>query len=138
MSTIREQALACRDAAQIVAALDSMAKRALLRDMARQYPGRVATVLAAAGAFGFAAAPATFLAQKYLQEVYRYTPGQVSLVLIPGGLLGLGLSVLAGRLSDRWGRKPVAVAMAALCGLAFLLFFGPAPGWAAPSTRCAT
>jgi glutamate-5-semialdehyde dehydrogenase len=45
MSTIREQALACRDAAQIVAALDSMAKRALLRDMAAALEAQTAAVV---------------------------------------------------------------------------------------------
>lgn len=118
---------------QSASGLTVSAMLALLRDLARQYPGRVLTVLAAAGAFGFAASPATFLAQKYLQENYHYSPGHVSLVLIPGGLVGLGLSVWAGRLSDRWGRKPVAIAMVALSGLAFLLFFGNAPGWAVPA-----
>jgi putative MFS transporter len=102
----------------------------LLRDMLHQYPGRILTVILAAAAFGFAISPATFMAQKYLQEAYHYSPGQVSLVLIPGGLIGLGLSIVAGRLSDRIGRKPVAIAMAILSGLAFLLFFGHAPGWA--------
>ncbi|WP_350016957.1 glutamate-5-semialdehyde dehydrogenase [Rhodanobacter sp. IGA1.0] len=47
MSTIREQALACRDAAQVVAALDSDAKRALLRDMAGALEARSAEVLRA-------------------------------------------------------------------------------------------
>ena len=103
---------------------------ALLRDLVRQYPGRIITVITAAAAFGFAISPATFLSQKYLQEAYHYTPGQVSLVLIPGGILGLGLSIAAGRLSDRIGRKPVAIAMAALSGIAFALFFGHAPAWA--------
>lgn len=102
----------------------------MLHDMTRQYPGRIITVIIAAAAFGFAISPATFLAQKYLQEAYHYSPGHVSLVLIPGGLVGLGLSIVAGRLSDRIGRKPVAIAMATLSGLAFLLFFGHAPGWA--------
>ncbi|HEV2679434.1 MAG TPA: glutamate-5-semialdehyde dehydrogenase [Rhodanobacter sp.] len=45
MSTIREQALACREAAQIVAALDSMAKRALLRDMAAALEAHSVVVL---------------------------------------------------------------------------------------------
>ena len=104
----------------------------LLRDIARDHPLRVFTVIMAAGAFGFAVSPATFLAQKYLQEAYHYTPGEVSLLLIPGGLAGLGLAIVAGRLSDRFGRKPIAIAMVALCGISFLLFFGHAPGWAAP------
>ncbi|CAM5562882.1 glutamate-5-semialdehyde dehydrogenase [Rhodanobacter lindaniclasticus] len=47
MSTIREQTLACRDAAQVVAALDSATKRALLRDMAASLEAQSAAVLAA-------------------------------------------------------------------------------------------
>ena len=104
----------------------------LLKDIARQYPARIATVIVAAAAFGFAIAPATFLAQKYLQEVYHYTPSQVSLVLVPGGLLGLGLTIAAGRLSDRLGRRPLAIAAVALAGISFFFFFGHGPAWAAP------
>ncbi|GAA0888274.1 glutamate-5-semialdehyde dehydrogenase [Rhodanobacter soli] len=47
MSTIREQALACRDAAQVVAALGSEAKRTLLRNMAAALEAQSAAVLAA-------------------------------------------------------------------------------------------
>ena len=47
MSTIREQALACRDAAQVVAALDTASKRALLRDMAVALEVQSTEVLAA-------------------------------------------------------------------------------------------
>ncbi len=104
----------------------------LLRDITRDYPLRVFTVVMAAGAFGFAGAPATFLAQKYLQEAYGYSPGKTSLIVICGGLLGLGVAIAAGRLSDRIGRKPVAIAAVTLCGAAFLLFFGHAPVWMAP------
>jgi putative MFS transporter len=104
----------------------------LLKDIARQYPLRVLTVIVAAAAFGFAIAPATFLAQKYMQDVYHYSPSEVRLVLIPGGLIGLGLAVMAGRMSDRLGRKPMVIATVALSGLCFFLFFGGAPGWAIP------
>ncbi|KAA0070227.1 glutamate-5-semialdehyde dehydrogenase [Rhodanobacter sp. T12-5] len=47
MSTIREQALACRDAARVVVALGSEAKRALLRDMAAALEAQSVAVLAA-------------------------------------------------------------------------------------------
>jgi putative MFS transporter len=104
----------------------------LLKDIARQYPARVITVIIAAAAFGFAISPATFLAQKYLQEAYHYTPPQVSLVLIPGGLIGLGLTIAAGRLSDRLGRRPLAIAAVALAGISFFFFFNQAPAWAVP------
>jgi MFS family permease len=104
----------------------------LLKDIARQYPGRVTTVIIAAAAFGFAISPATLLAQKYMQDTYGYTPSEVSLVLIPGGLIGLGLTIAAGRLSDRLGRKPLAIAAVALAGISFFLFFNHAPSWAVP------
>ncbi len=47
MSEIRTQALACRDAAPRLAALDSAAKAALLRDMAAALEARCAEILAA-------------------------------------------------------------------------------------------
>ncbi|GGY23513.1 gamma-glutamyl phosphate reductase [Rhodanobacter panaciterrae] len=47
MSEIRQQALACRDAAQFVAALGSETKRALLRDMAVALEAQCDAVLAA-------------------------------------------------------------------------------------------
>jgi putative MFS transporter len=112
--------------------LKMKAALALLQDLAREYPRRIAAVIIAASAFGFAMSCATILAQKYLQDSYHYSPGQVSLLLIPGGLIGLGLAITAGRLSDRLGRKPVAMAMAALAGISFFLFFNHAPGWMIP------
>jgi putative MFS transporter len=104
----------------------------LLKDIIRQYPLRVATVITAASAFGFAISPATILAQKYMQDVYHFAPSQVSLVLIPGGLIGLGLTIVAGRLSDRLGRRPLAIVTVALAGISFFLFFNHAPAWAVP------
>ena len=104
----------------------------LVRDIARQYPRRVALVVIAASAFGFAISPATVLAQKYLQDAYHYSPGQVTMLLIPGGLIGLAMAILAGRFSDRVGRKPMAIAIAGLAGLCFFLFYNGAPGWAIP------
>jgi putative MFS transporter len=121
-----------RFAAQGEAGLKTGAMLELLKDIARQYPFRVLTVIIAASAFGFAISPATLLAQKYMQDAYHYSPGQVSLVLIPGGLVGLGLTIAAGRLSDRLGRKPLAIATAALAGLSFYLFYDHPPHWGVP------
>jgi glutamate-5-semialdehyde dehydrogenase len=47
MSEIRQQALACRDAAQIIATLRSDAKRALLRDMAAALEAQCSAILTA-------------------------------------------------------------------------------------------
>ncbi|HEX4177807.1 MAG TPA: MFS transporter, partial [Rhizomicrobium sp.] len=122
-----------RFSAQGEAGLKSGAMLDLLKDIARQYPLRVFTVIIAASAFGFAISPATLLAQKYMQDVYHYSPGQVSLVLIPGGLVGLGLTIAAGRLSDRLGRKPLAIITAALAGISFYIFYNHLlPRWGVP------
>jgi predicted MFS family arabinose efflux permease len=104
----------------------------LVKDLARQYPRRVALIVIAASAFGFGISPAWVLAQKYLQDSYHYSPGQVTLLLIPGGLIGLGLAIMAGRISDRVGRKPMAFAIVALAGICFFLFYNGAPAWAIP------
>jgi putative MFS transporter len=96
---------------------------ALLKDLARQYPGRIATIVIAAAAFGFATGPASVLSSKYLQDVYHYAPGQVTMLFIPGGFVGLGMAILAGRLSDRIGRKPVTFAIAIIAGVSFYLFY---------------
>jgi putative MFS transporter len=103
------------------------AARRAARDVWREYPLRVGAILAAASAFGFAIAPATVLGSKYLQSVYGYSPGETTLLFIPGGLVGLGLAILTGRISDRLGRKKTAFAIVALAGMAFFLFYSGAP-----------
>src|SRR5471032_1326490 len=105
---------------------------ALLRDMVRQYPKRLATIFIAVSAWGFAISAATLLASKILQSDYHYLPYQTTLLFVPGGLIGLGLAIVTGRLSDRVGRKPMAFAIVALAGISFFFFYSGAPAWAMP------
>ncbi|HEY4274806.1 MAG TPA: MFS transporter [Rhizomicrobium sp.] len=100
----------------------------LLRDLAREYPARLAAILIAVGAFGFGASSASVLAAKYLQTAHGFTPGQITMLFIPGGLVGLALTILTGRLSDRLGRKPVTFAVIAFAGVAFALFYSGVSG----------
>ena len=72
------------------------------------------------------------LSSKYLQTAHGYTPGQVTLLFIPGGLIGLALTILTGRLSDRVGRRPVTLAVVALGAIAFALFYAEVPGYLLP------
>jgi MFS family permease len=104
----------------------------LLRGLVVEYPGRLLTILIAVSAWGFAISAATLLASKYLQSDYHYTPGDTTLLFVPGGLIGLALSIAAGRLSDRVGRKPMALAIVSLCAVCFYLYYGGAPAWAMP------
>ena len=105
---------------------------AMLRDMVRQYPGRLGAIFIAVSAWGFAISAATLLASKILQSDYHYQPWQTTALFVPGGLVGLGLAIAAGRLSDKVGRKPMAFAIVTLCGVCFYLFYGGAPAWAMP------
>jgi MFS family permease len=104
----------------------------MLRRLAAEYPGRVVTILIAVAAFGFAIAPATVLESKYLQQTLHYSPFQVTMLLIPGGVIGLGLSIITGRLSDRIGRKRVVFTTGCLTGVGFLVLFSGITGWIVP------
>ena len=104
----------------------------LLRRMATEYPGRLAAILTAVGGFGFATAAAYVMTSKYLQSEQHFTPGQVTMLIVPGGLIGLALTITAGRLSDRLGRKWTAMAATAIAGLCFAGFYGGATGWMIP------
>jgi MFS family permease len=80
------------------------------------YPRRLVLMLSIAflGAMGGNAAG--FLFPKFLQESHGWSPGNVSSLFLFGGALGIMGSIVAGRMSDRYGRR--------LMGAAFL-FLSP-------------
>jgi MFS family permease len=92
-----------------IAALQSNARAAFdaLRRLVRDYPGRLAVLLVAVFANGFALAPATVFASKYLQEVHHYRPFEITLLYLGGGFFSVAGVLLAGRMSDTLGRKRV-------------------------------
>jgi putative MFS transporter len=104
----------------------------LLRDLTRQYPLRLLTILIAAGTFGFGVSSASVLSSKYLQSVFHYSPLDINLVFIPGGLVGLALAITAGRLSDRIGRKITTLCVISLSGIGFAFFYSGLSGWWLP------
>jgi putative MFS transporter len=105
----------------------------LLGSLVREYPFRLATILVAAGAFGFALSSASVLSSKYLQSVFHYSPLDVNLVFIPGGLIGLALAIIAGRVSDRIGRKRTTFFVVSVAGVCFALFYSGVGGvWLPP------
>jgi putative MFS transporter len=101
----------------------------IVRLLFREHPGRLTAILIAVAAFGFAVSPAAVFMSKYLQQAHHYAPWQVTALYIPGGLAGLGLNILAGRYSDRVGRKRVAIGAAILTGVCFGIFYSGATGW---------
>jgi MFS family permease len=57
----------------------------------------------------------TFMS-KHLQDELAYQPGEVSLLFVAAGAFGLAGNVVAGTLGDRFGRRPVSIALLLLTG----------------------
>ena len=92
---------------------------------------RVWTLTAAVLATGVAVGPATFLAPKYLQDVHGWAPGSVAMLNLFGGFFAIIANPLAGRLSDRRGRRPVTTIFATAFPLIAIAFYS-ASGFFSP------
>ncbi len=96
-------------------------------DMARrlfhEHPRRVAIILIAISAYGFAIWPAAVLGQKYMQSVLHYTPVETTMLILPGGLVAVAFNILAGRLSDWIGRKTVIFAALFIATASYGIFY---------------
>lgn len=75
----------------------------------RQYPGRFAAVGSIYLLLGLSERAAFFFAPKYFQDVHGLSPAMVGAMGFFGGALGIFANTLAGRWSDRFGRKPTAL-----------------------------
>jgi putative MFS transporter len=83
--------------------------------------------------FWFPLSPMLYFMSKYLQQTRGFAPQEVSLLyLVAGGLALLG-NTLAGRLSDRIGRRPTLIAGVLFHCIASILFYNGS-GWLLPVT----
>jgi putative MFS transporter len=99
-----------------------------LRELWHAYPGRLAALLAAVACFAGGGAAADFMGPKYLQDAHGWSPTDVTKLFLVGGALGLCGSLVAGRASDRLGRRRLAVLFAGATPL-FAMAFYNAEGW---------
>jgi MFS family permease len=75
--------------------------------LVRAYPWRFAACAAEIACMAAGYAAADFYGPKYLEEAHGWTPGQVSILFVAGGALAIFGAPIAGRLSDRLGRRTV-------------------------------
>ncbi len=94
-----------------------------IRDLARRHPRRLAALALAVFAIHIAIAPATFFAPKYLQDVHGWSPALVATLNFAGGAFAVVGNPLAGWLSDRRGRRPVAVSFTLCFALVAISFY---------------
>lgn len=94
-----------------------------LRDIVRLHGWRLAALVGVIVPVAVILEPGSVFVSKHLQHDLGYSPGQVGLML---GACGIGAplgNMLAGMISDRLGRKPVAILMSLLLSLAFAVFY---------------
>jgi putative MFS transporter len=91
--------------------------------LVRAYPARFFALVALTAPFAFALDPALMLVSKYLQHERQFTPQHVGLLYFLGGGLPLAGYLLAGPLSDRFGRRALLAASIIAATVLFALFY---------------
>ncbi len=80
---------------------------ARFRSLTTTHGKRFFALLAVTAPLAFGITSASVLMQTFLQADLGQSPGTVTIIFVGGGLFGLVGNFVAGRLSDRIGRKPV-------------------------------
>ena len=90
-----------------------MSPRSVIEPLAalfRSYPRRLLAVFAVWFRFAVGGAPAGIFLPKYLQEIHHWSPGRVSSLYVFGGAIGIVGNIVAGRISDSYGRRMMGIA----------------------------
>ncbi|NQX90333.1 MAG: MFS transporter [Halioglobus sp.] len=93
----------------------------------------ILVLLTIAGVFWFQVSTTLNFMSKFLQDNHGYTPAEVSVLFIAAGTIAIFGNVIAGRVSDRFGRKPTLVLAIAIYSAAASAFYNT-DGWLLPIT----
>lgn len=97
-----------------------------LREILREHRREMVAIASIAAVFWFQVSATLSFMSKYLQEEHGYLPQQVSLLFIVAGSLAIFGNVLAGRISDRVGRRLTLVAALLVNCVAIVTFYNTA------------
>ncbi len=100
----------------------------------RSYPARLIAVFAVWFLFAAGGAPAGIFLPKYLQEIHHWSPGRVSSLYVFGGAIGIAGNIVAGRISDSFGRRTMGVVFLCTATLGGLMLYSVGGG--ASVTAC--
>ncbi len=96
------------------------------------YPGRAAALGSVAFLLAFAERAASFFAPKYVQEAHGWEPGHYALLGFVGGFFAIFANTLAGRWSDRFGRRRLAALFLAVHPPLVIAFYNVGGAWIPP------
>lgn len=94
-----------------------------LREIVTQHRRAIIALLGIAATFWFQVSTTLNFMSKYLQSEHSYTPGMVSSMFLAAGAFAIFGNVIAGRLSDRYGRRPTLLLALIVHCTAVLLFY---------------
>ncbi|HEX3409242.1 MAG TPA: MFS transporter, partial [Candidatus Binataceae bacterium] len=95
----------------------------------RSYPGRLSMLISVQFLAQMGGNSAGAFFPKYLQEAHHWRPGQVSLLFIFAGALGILGNIVAGRMSDRLGRRRMGGAFLFLAPVFAMLVYTTSGNW---------
>ncbi len=98
----------------------------------KSYPGRLSMLVSVGFLANMGAASAGAFLPKYLQEAHHWKPGQVSSLFIFAGALGILGNIVAGRMSDRLGRRRMGGTFLFLAPIFAMLVFTASSNWVIP------
>ena len=94
-----------------------------IRDLFTTYPQRMLGVTLACFIYSAAELPVMQFVPYFILEVHGWEPWHFSVLTLVGGIPALLANVAAGRLGDRFGRRPVGLAMMCLLPVGSIFFF---------------
>jgi putative MFS transporter len=92
------------------------------------YPRRLITMLSISFLGSMGGSAAGILFPKFLQERHNWSPGNVSSLVLFGGALGIMGAIVAGRMSDRYGRRVMGATFLFLSPILTIWMY-TASGW---------
>jgi len=94
-----------------------------LRDILRLHGWRLAALAGVIAPIAVILEPGSVFISKHLQDGLGYSPGEVGLLIAVCGIATPLGNMLAGTISDRFGRRPVTVLVSLLLSIAIAVFY---------------